>query len=370
MSPFQSQDLLLLYRYTTAENKKPLIKAKIYAPAEHGIGIADIDLDALRIVKRLTAKGFKAYIVGGAVRDLLLKKTPKDFDLATDARPKAIRRLFRYSRIIGRRFKLVHVHCRKGKVIEVSTFRSESKDNNIYGTLGEDALRRDFTFNALFYCPQKQQVIDYVDGIVDIWKRRVRVLGCEKESFVEDPVRMIRAVKYAAMLNFKIPFFTCLNIKRYRFEMEKCSPDRLTEEIFKIFESGKSHAIVLKAHRLRLLEVVFPFLHKIMSSSGVRIDQSPLCQRLVELDRLQNENGQNSRRGEVLAVLLVDLIDTNPHWNKEPLPAIQRALRINVRPLIPSNRELLDASRIIKNLLRKNMEKEKILSLQRRASMR
>ena len=352
----------MLYRYATSPDQRLVRKAKIYTSKEHGIILNTIDPDAVHVVKKLVGNGHKAYIVGGAVRDLLLGKRPKDFDIATDARPHKIRRLFRRSRIIGRRFKLVHVYYGRGKTIEVSTFRSsmvQPKNNNIYGTLGEDAFRRDFSLNALFYSPQKEQIIDYVEGITDIRKRKVRVLGPVKTSFLEDPVRMIRAVKYASVLGFSLPFTARLTIKRWRNSMINCSPERLPEEIYKTLESGNSHSILRKAYRLRLLEVLLPSVTPLLRRYQKDLDSSPLFKRLKDMDRLLKEKKTKLQRGEALSGLFFDLVGIHPEWTTEPLTSIQQSLRIAMKPLVPSNRDLLIVSRIVKLSLKQLSLKQK-----------
>ena len=362
----------MLYRYSTSTDGKPVRKAKIYTVLEHGIRLRDIDYDAISIIRRLNSCGFRAYIVGGAVRDLLAGKKPKDFDLATNARPNAIRKLFRRSRIIGKRFKLVHVYFKRDKIIEVSTFRSSSSDgsnNNIYGSLGEDAFRRDFTLNALFYCPLKEQVIDYVDGYRDIKNRRIRVLGIPRRSFQEDPVRMIRAVKHAAMLGFTIPFTTSFSIKRYRKKIYSCSRERLTEEMYKILETGYANPILQLAYRLGLVDVLLPSVEPFLKPNKNTIDRSPFFRRLGKLDQRCREN-QKLERGEMLAVLFLELIDGHAEWIKESLASIQQVIRENVTPLIPSNKDLKTTARILKQTLKRTQARDILPFYQRRLSMR
>ena len=161
----------MLIRYGTDKNGKPVKKAIVYTKEEHGIPKNKIDFDAIQIIDRLRDSGFHAYIVGGAVRDLIVGNTPKDFDIVTDATPSKIKRLFRNSRIIGRRFRIVHVIFGT-KIFEVSTFRSicEGSVGNDFGTIDEDVQRRDFTINALYYDPILEQVIDYVEGTTNAEK--------------------------------------------------------------------------------------------------------------------------------------------------------------------------------------------------------
>ena len=183
---------------------------RILPRAEHTVSRRNIDPDALKVLYRLKSHGFTAYLVGGGVRDLLLGRKPKDFDIATSAHPQAVKRLFRNCFIIGRRFRLCHVRFGK-KVVEVSTFRrlAEAQQgetlivrDNTFGTPEEDAFRRDFTVNALFYDIATFSVIDYVAGLEDLQQRLIRTIGDPATRFREDPVRMLRAVALAARLGF------------------------------------------------------------------------------------------------------------------------------------------------------------------------
>ncbi|MFI5198189.1 MAG: hypothetical protein ACHQJD_06185, partial [Thermoanaerobaculia bacterium] len=192
---------------------------RILPRAEHPISRGYIDPDALRVLYRLHRAGFKAYLVGGSVRDLMTGRTPKDFDIGTDARPQEVRRLFRNSRVIGRRFRLAHILFEKGKVVEVSTFRKTPdalqgeegregdddlliRSDNTFGSPEEDALRRDFTINGLFYDIATYAVLDFVGGVEDLERRIVRTIGDPLIRFREDPVRMLRACEFAARLSF------------------------------------------------------------------------------------------------------------------------------------------------------------------------
>jgi poly(A) polymerase len=340
----------LLYRYATSSDGGLKLRAKIYTSEEHQIPQGDIDADAVRVARTLTKAGFKAYIVGGAVRDLLLKKHPKDFDIATDARPNQVRKLFSHSRVIGRRFRLVHVFYGRNKIIEVSTFRSKggsAPTNNIYGSLGEDATRRDFSMNALFYCPFKKQIIDYVEGLRDIRRKTVRSLIPPRDSFREDPVRMIRAVKYAAMLDLRLPHAIRSAIRKLRFSVEECSKERLTEELYKILHSGHSESILTHSDRLGLLEVLIPAERARRGRKKMR-PGDPLLLRLKELDKGVRA-GESISRGETLSRLFGDLAHRNPHWKDEPLTAVSAEIRDLVYPLCPSNKDLRVLSRILKH---------------------
>lgn len=232
-------------RYSTGKNGKPVKKALVYTQDEHGIELAKVDADAVMIVKRLRANGFETYIVGGAVRDLILGRAPKDFDIVSAASPGAIRKLFRNARIIGHRFRLVHVAL-GAKLFEVSTFRSvkDGLTSNTYGTIEEDVQRRDFSMNALFYDPVEQLVVDYVEGMKDIGKKQVRPIIPLASIFTDDPVRMIRAVKYGAATGFHIPLQVQWKIRRQAPLLATVSSSRLTEEIFKIIHSPHASRII------------------------------------------------------------------------------------------------------------------------------
>jgi len=217
----------------------------VLRPPGHPISRRDIDPDALRIIFRLHHSRFLAYLTGGAVRDLLLRRPPKDFDIVTDARPGQIKKRFANCYIIGRRFRLAHVHFAEGKTIEVATFRrmispgveetqpAEFDPTQLYGTPGEDALRRDLTINALFYDPVAGTIIDYVGGLEDMEKRRVRVIGDPGERFTEDPVRIWRVLRYAARLGFDIDEATASAIPAHRLLIAGCPGARLYEELNK-----------------------------------------------------------------------------------------------------------------------------------------
>lgn len=210
----------------------------------------DIDEDAVKIVRRLQHHGHAAFLVGGCVRDLMAGQHPKDFDVATSATPRQIKRLFRNCRIIGRRFKLVHIFFRDGKIIELATFRAPPRqdendellitDDNVFGTPREDAFRRDFTINALLYDPSTDQVVDFVGGLEDIDQRRIRSIGSPDIRFQEDPVRILRALKFAARLDYAIDPEDEAAIGRHRLDLLKSPMARLLEEIQKILGCGSS----------------------------------------------------------------------------------------------------------------------------------
>jgi poly(A) polymerase len=208
-----------------------------------------IDPDAMKVVRRLLQAGHEAYLVGGCVRDLYLGRSPKDFDVATSATPEAIRKAFRNSRVIGRRFKLAHVFFGP-KIIETSTFRTAPQQaddddvlithDNEWGTVEDDARRRDFTINGLFYDVESRRVVDFVDGIEDLDRGVVRTIGDPVLRFREDPVRMIRAIKFAARLDFEIEPITRQALLEVAPDIVRSSRARLLEEIYKLMRSGAS----------------------------------------------------------------------------------------------------------------------------------
>jgi poly(A) polymerase len=239
--------------------------AQILPLATHGIRRAQLDDCALKTCETLAQAGFKGYLVGGAVRDLLLGKTPKDFDVATDATPEEVRRLFRRSRIIGRRFQIVHVMC--GRVtIEVTTFRSngqkeaEEEDerptdehgrllsDNVFGNMADDAARRDFTINALYYDPAREEVHDYFGGVADCKKRVLRMIGDPETRYREDPVRMLRAARFAAKLDFHIDPDTRKPVATLAPLLANIPRARIFDEALKLLMSG--HAL-RGVHQLR-----------------------------------------------------------------------------------------------------------------------
>ena len=225
-----------------------------------------LDQDALKILKKLNKSGYEAYLVGGCIRDILLGHKPKDFDIATSATPEQINKLFKRSRIIGRRFKLVHIMFSARKFIEVATFRAgkvkTSSDglvlrDNYYGTLEEDALRRDFTVNGLYYDINKSEVIDYVGGLKDIESLKINMIGNPSERFEEDPVRMIRAVRFQAKLNAKIePKIIEAIIKNSQL-LANIPPARLYEEVIKLFHNENSIVVFRELFKLGLLKHLF-----------------------------------------------------------------------------------------------------------------
>ncbi len=269
-------------------------KPTVIPRPEHGLSRKNIDTDALKVLYRLHRHGFQAYLVGGGVRDLLLGKEPKDFDIGTDAHPRQMKKLFRNCWIIGRRFRIAHVRFGPDKIIEVATFRKaarfceESAENgmiledNTFGTPAEDALRRDLTINGLFYNIADFSVIDYVGGMKDLERGIVRTIGNPDERFVEDPVRMIRAVRHAARTGFKIHRDTYAAIGRQAPEILKCSRARVAEEFLREFRGGYSASSLKVMLDRGLLGHMAPELAELFRP-GRRSGNPPLTWRRLEV---------------------------------------------------------------------------------------
>ncbi len=305
----------MLIRYGTDGQGRPVKKAVIYTQTEHLISNKNIDPDALQIINRLRDAGFTAYIVGGAVRDLIVGNKPKDFDIVTDATPSKIKRIFRNSRIIGRRFRLVHVVFGT-KIFEVSTFRSNAEGSvgNDFGTIEEDVLRRDFTMNALYYDPLQQQVIDYVGGMRDIKKHILRPVIPLDKIFVEDPVRMLRAIKYSATTHAKMPHSLRHKIRSSASLLSQVSPSRLTEELLKIINNVYAFEIVQEALDTDLFIYLQPSATGLIYES--RDFENKYMESIKKLGQLNNTE-PNARLGKKLQFLITDFVGTLTDWKKE-----------------------------------------------------
>jgi poly(A) polymerase len=270
----------------TSRDATPVVIPK----SKHGMSRDKISSCARRTVSSLQEHGYSAYVVGGAVRDLLLGLQPKDFDVATSATPEQVRAVFRRSRIIGRRFRLVHVLCGH-EVVEVSTFRAghgvaDGEEaaidehgrilrDNVFGTEAEDATRRDFTVNALFYDPTTERLIDYCGGMADLEARRVRMIGRPEERYREDPIRLLRAVRLAAKLGLTIEPRTRAPIRKLAPLLSNVPPARVFEEMLKLLLSGQAAQCVLQLRQEGLHHGLLPMLDVIL--------EQPLGERFVML---------------------------------------------------------------------------------------
>lgn len=277
-----------------------------------------VDPDAAKVVKRLTRAGHQAYLVGGGVRDLLLGQKPKDFDIATSARPHEVRALFRNCRVIGRRFRLAHVLFSGGKIIEVATFRRDPRDgdappvstvedgegvrlvpgvrnvdedtdllirhDNAFGEPHEDALRRDFTINGLFYDLERDEVIDYVGGVRDVRARVVRTIGDPAIRFREDPIRILRAIKFCARLDLGLDAELYDALIDQRQTVGRASPPRTFEEILRLLRGGAAHRSFYLLWDSGLLSLLIPELSSYLDD--VREGGALVWRRLSAVDRL------------------------------------------------------------------------------------
>jgi poly(A) polymerase len=305
-----------------------------------------IDPDAARVVERLRQSNHEAYLVGGCVRDLLLGRKPKDFDVATSAKPNELRRLFRNCRIIGRRFRLAHIFFGR-KIIETSTFRANPRTaeedeggngdgkasgnrdllirhDNEFGNAEQDARRRDFTINGLFYDFHTGQVIDHVNGLVDLEARLVRTIGDPDIRFREDPVRILRAVKFAARCDLTIEPETYRRMMEHKGEIAKCAQARVSEEFFRLLRAGAARRSFELLLGTGLLEVLSPDLagalqHEPVDEQG-RVRVARFWAYLAAIDRWTISHGEPPSDGLLLATLLLPPLRDALHPDTDAFP--------------------------------------------------
>lgn len=313
----------IIERYVTEHPSKPRASfdyagetraITIIPRDEHNISRRDISENALKVLYRLNKSGYEAYLVGGGVRDLLLEKKPKDFDITTNATPDQVRKLFRNCRLVGRRFRLAHVMFGP-EIIEVATFRGhheqleeepEDKNSsqqavngmllrdNIFGTIEDDAQRRDFTINSLYYGVADFTVRDYTGGLRDLENGIIRLIGDPETRYREDPVRMLRAVRFAAKLDMKISPETAEPIPRLATLLQEIPPARLFEESLKLLQSGYGYQTYLKLCEYQLFQPLFPLIASQFTEQGDSPMERILIQVLKNTDfRLQNDQRVN-----------------------------------------------------------------------------
>lgn len=276
---------------------------RVIPRAEHSISRKSISAGALRVLYRLHESGYQAFLVGGAVRDLLLTGHPKDFDIATNATPEEVRALFRNCRLIGRRFRLAHVVFGR-EIVEVATFRGSSDDgsgdrhqvdgrlirDNVYGTLEEDAVRRDFTVNALYYDIADFSVRDSVGGMADLESKTLRLIGDPELRYREDPVRMLRAARLAAKLEFEIEADTAAPFATLGSLLSEAPPARLFDESLKLFLGGYGLKSFRMLERHGLLEHVFPATARVLAGGGAAHFRRLVEQTLASTDARVRED--------------------------------------------------------------------------------
>lgn len=286
---------------STAVEHAAINKAVILSRGEHGISRNNIDKHALKVLYRLHNAGYHACLVGGAVRDLLLGVTPKDFDVATDATPEQVNKLFRNCRLIGRRFRLAHVHFGR-QIIEVATYRANHDlsqsgiqdesgrivRDNVFGDLADDVWRRDFTANALYYDISDFSVIDFVGGFEDIKRKRLHLIGDAETRYREDPVRMIRALRFSAKLGFDIDTASETPIHEFGHLLQDIPAARLYEEVLKLFHSGHAVRSFDLLMEFDLLQYLFP-----LAAESIEQDESVMQVLTIAMqntdDRIKND---------------------------------------------------------------------------------
>ena len=320
-------------------DKKPAGKreAAIIPRSSHGISRDQISPGSRRVCDTLQAEGYKAYVVGGAVRDLLAGAKPKDFDVATDATPEQAKRCFRRSRIIGRRFQIVHAYMGQ-EIIEITTFRGALGDDaktdahgrvlhdNVFGSMAEDAARRDFTVNALYFDPASEQILDYHHGVADLKQKTLRMIGEPKVRYREDPVRMLRAVRLAAKLGLSIDPEARHPIRELASLLENVPAARLFDEMLKLLTSGHAVKCLQQLRAEGLHHGVLPLL-------DVILDQ-PLGEKFVMLSLVDTDErirrGKTSSPSFLFATLLwhevLSVWERIKNGGESPIPALHQAM--------------------------------------------
>lgn len=316
--------------------------AYIVPRTKHSISKADISVNALKVLNRLTSAGFQAYLVGGSVRDLLLHKAPKDFDVATNATPNEIKNLFRNGRIIGRRFKLVHILFHR-EIIEVATFRGHGVidashqtnergmvvRDNVFGSLDEDAWRRDFTINSLYYNITDSSIIDFTGGVDDVNQKLIRMIGDPITRYKEDPVRMLRAVRFSAKLHFKLAPETEAPFPQISQLITHVSSSRLFDEMSKLYQCGEAETVHRLLVKYGLFEHLFPQISQLMTSNypinallGIALENTDT--------RIRSEKPVTP--AFLFAVLLwFPMLELSKHLQSsglDPLPALEKAMSV------------------------------------------
>ncbi|MEW6289541.1 MAG: polynucleotide adenylyltransferase PcnB [Thermodesulfobacteriota bacterium] len=325
-----------------ASDEEP--EALIIPRSAHSLSSKEIDRDALKVLSLLHKDGHTAYLVGGGVRDLYLGKTPKDFDISTDAKPGQIRKLFRNSRTIGRRFRLVQVFFSDNKIIEVSTFRCRSEfdiegeinmlpANNTFGTEADDAFRRDLTINSLFYDIENETIIDYTGGVADLNSRIIRMVGDPDKRITRDPVRILRAIRHASRIGFSIEDNTWQAIIRHRDKLRLCPVSRIRDELLKDLRGGANRQWLQLLLESGVFYVLFPFYQPVLADNGEE-RQELLAKIFAVIDRIHRNKLQLSE-AFLLGLFLIP-------WAQQTFPEMQEQLK---------NGQLFSLSRRIKSAL-------------------
>ncbi|MGQ9425776.1 polynucleotide adenylyltransferase PcnB [Gilvimarinus sp. F26214L] len=320
---------------------QPVATAVRLKARNYGITPDQISPSAVEIVERLEQAGFQAYLVGGCVRDLLVGGHPKDFDIATSATPEEVRALFRRAHIIGRRFRIVHVRSGR-EITEVTTFRAHHENgsgdesassehgmllrDNVYGDIQSDALRRDFTMNALYYSPTQGEIIDFTTGMADVAARQVKMIGDPVTRYQEDPVRMLRAVRLASKLGFEIEDQTAQGILELGHLLANVPPARLFDEALKLLMSGHAEAVYPELRRFGLFERLFPETGEVLAHDS-QVDE--LIRQAAHNTDERIRNGRRVTPAFLFAVILWPAVVTRQQQlhgdGVPPMPALQQA---------------------------------------------
>ncbi len=321
-------------------HQPPVNSTYIIPRTKHCISKTDISNNALKVLNRLISAGFQAYLVGGSVRDLLLHKAPKDFDVATNATPNEIRNLFKNGRIIGRRFKLVHILFHR-EIIEVATFRSHEAEassqqanergilvrDNTYGSLDEDAWRRDFTVNSLYYNIDDSSIIDFTGGVNDVENKLIRIIGEPTIRYTEDPVRMLRAIRFSAKLHFSLEEKTAAPFPEISHLITHVSSSRLFDEMTKLYQCGEAETVHKLLVQYGLFQHLFPSVEALIETEyhvnafiGIALENTDI--------RIRSEKPVTP--AFIFAVLLwfpmIALSKKLQQSGLDPLPAIEKAM--------------------------------------------
>jgi len=322
---------------------------------------AAIDPDAAKVVRRLERHGFQAYLVGGCIRDLLLGGRPKDFDIATSARPEDVRALFRNCRVIGRRFRLAHVLFGGGKVIEVATFRKnpqgldEEEDllirsDNVFGEAHEDAIRRDFTINALFYDLDRRQVLDWCGGMEDVAKRTIRTIGDPSVRFREDPVRILRAIKFAARLDLGIEPAVYDAMVSHREDLARAARPRVYEEVLRLIRQGSAHRAMWIMWESGVMSVLVPELAAFLDDEESHPEAvARFWRQLDALDRTTRARGPIEDVVLMTVLFYEPLLEAVAHARDRRRASSEFLMPITERLALP--RRIIDGMRRIVALL-------------------
>jgi poly(A) polymerase len=318
--------------------------SRIIARDQHTISHRDISKNALKVLSHLRVGGFEAFLVGGGVRDILLDNQPKDFDIATNAHPEQVHKLFRNALLIGRRFRLVHVRFGR-EVIEVATFRANHSHqhnqsnshqsesgmllrDNVYGTIEEDAQRRDFTINALYYNINNFCIYDFTNGLQDIEKRVIRMIGDPVARYREDPVRMLRAMRFAAKLNFTIDQNTAAPIEELGILLADIPTARMFEEVTKLLLTGQGEQTYRLLRQYGLFQYLFPATdHSIKQSQSTHnLTENMVLQTLINADERVTQGKPVTPAFLFAALLWYPLQECLAKFhNMEPVPALHQA---------------------------------------------